>query len=250
MALKCLSAGLLDLWRSLGQRTVSREREGPWAGAHPLFRVFFLLQPGLLCLRSFFFNQSSFFGLVRPGWQCERGDAGDVVRGPLQELTLGRLALVGVPTDGGDHGHHDGGDHHRWPRLATPAHVLGAAATSSALRRRARPWEGAHRHRRLPLAIFCDQVFFDYDPSSSTSLLSSAMGQTKAKNRNGNGGDWSETVAMLDWRRTKEHGGTRDSSTSFLDKLKLDSEGDCSFKPEISFLGVDFSKKLKSWSPW
>jgi len=36
------------------------------------------------------------------------------------------------------------------------------------------------------------------------------------------------------WRRTKEHGGTRDSSTSFLDKLKLDSEGDCSFKPEIS----------------
>jgi len=61
------------------------------------------------------------------------------------------------------------------------------------------------------------------------------------------------------WRRTKEHGGTRDSSTSFLDKLKLDSEGDCSFKPEISrgprflkisFLGVDFSKKLKSWSPW
>jgi len=72
-----------------------------------------------------------------------------------------------------------------------------AAATSSALRRRARPWEGAHRHRRLPLAIFCDQVFFDYDPSSSTSLLSSAMGQTKAKNRNGNGGDWSETVAML-----------------------------------------------------
>jgi hypothetical protein len=49
------------------------------------------------------------------------------------------------------------------------------------------------------------------------------------------------------------------TSTSFLDKLKLDSEGDCSFKPEISrgaeisqdfFLGVDFSKKLKSWSPW
>jgi len=24
-----------------------------------------------------------------------------------------------------------------------------------------------------PLAIFCNQVFFDYDPSSSTSLLSS-----------------------------------------------------------------------------
>jgi len=48
-----------------------------------------------------------------------------MVRGPLQELTLGRLALVGVPTDGGDH--------HRWPRLATPAHVLGAAAADVAL---------------------------------------------------------------------------------------------------------------------
>ena len=62
LALKCQSAGLWDLWRSLGQRTVSGEREGPWAGAHPLFRVFFLLQPGLLCLRSFFFNQASVFG--------------------------------------------------------------------------------------------------------------------------------------------------------------------------------------------
>jgi len=80
-----------------------------------------------------------------------------------------------------------------------------AAATSSALRRRARPWEGAHRRRRLPLAIFCDQVFFDYDPSSSTSLLSSAMGQTKAKNRNGNGGDWSETQ----WRCLAENQRTR-----------------------------------------
>merc|ERR1719192_23219 len=131
LALKCLSAGLLDLWRSLGQRTVSLEREGPWTGAHPLFRVFFLLQPGLLCLRSFFFNQSSFFGLVRPGGESVRdGDGGDVVRGPLQELALGRLALVGVPTDGGDHGHHDGGEHHRWPRLATPAHVLRAAAAA------------------------------------------------------------------------------------------------------------------------
>jgi len=28
----------------------------------------------------------------------------------------------------------------------------------------------SHRH---PLAIFCDQVFFVYDPSSATSLLSS-----------------------------------------------------------------------------
>lgn len=34
-------------------------------------------------------------------------------------------------------------------------------------------------------SFFRNQVFFDYDPSSSTSLLSSAMGQTKAKNRNG-----------------------------------------------------------------
>ena len=147
----------------------------------------------------------------------------------------------------------------RCPSLLNVAEkTTAAAATSrSALRRRARPWEGAHRHRRHPLAIFCDQVFFDYDPSSSTSLLSSAMGQTKAKNRNGNGGDWSETVAMLGGEPKNTVGLV--TSTSFLDKLKLDSEGDCSFKPEISrgaeisqdfFLGVDFSKKLKSWSPW
>ena len=76
--------------------------------------------------------QPVFFLRSRPTrGKCERGD-GDV-RGPLQELTLGRLALVGVPTDGGDHGHHDGGDHHRWPRLATPAHVLRAAAADVAL---------------------------------------------------------------------------------------------------------------------
>merc|ERR1719192_696040 len=93
LALKCLSAGLLDLWQSLGQRTVSREREGPWTGAHPLFRVFFLLQPGLLCLRSFFFNQSSFFGLVRPGGESVREMVMVMLRGPLQELALGRLAL-------------------------------------------------------------------------------------------------------------------------------------------------------------
>ena len=89
--------------------------------------------------------------------------------------------------------------------LLNVAEKTTAAATSSALRRRARPWEGAHRRRRLPLAIFCDQVFFDYDPSSSTSLLSSAMGQTKAKNRNGNGGDWSETQ----WRCLAENQRTR-----------------------------------------
>ena len=48
------------------------------------------------------------------------------------------------------------------------------------------------------------------------------------------------------WRRTKEHGGTRDSSTSFLDKLKLDSEGDCSFKPEIS-RGAEISQDFFFW---
>jgi len=131
--LKCQSEGQSEA-RTAVPRTedrVSLEREGPWAGAHPPF-LFFLLQPGLLCLRSFFFNQSSFFGLVRPG-ESVREVMVVMVRGPLQELTLGRLALVGVPTDGGDHGHHDGGDHHRWPRLATPAHVLGAAAADVAL---------------------------------------------------------------------------------------------------------------------
>jgi hypothetical protein len=33
----------------------------------------------------------------------------------------------------------------------------------------------------LPLAIFCYQVFFVYDPSSSTSLLSSADARKSAK---------------------------------------------------------------------
>ena len=40
-----------------------------------------------------------------------------------------------------------------------------------------------------PLAIFCCQVFFVYYPSSSTSLLSSAMDQTKAKNGNRDEGE-------------------------------------------------------------
>jgi len=35
------------------------------------------------------------------------------------------------------------------------------------------PGAGAHQTHCSPLAIFCYQVFFDYDPSSSTSLLSS-----------------------------------------------------------------------------
>jgi len=45
---------------------------------------------------------------------------------------------------------------------------------------RARPSTGAHRHRDNPLAIFCDQVFFDNDPSSATSLLSSVGITTRA----------------------------------------------------------------------
>lgn len=93
-------------------------------------------------------------------------------------------------------------------------------------------------------SFFCNQVFFVYDPSSSTSLLSSAMGQTKAKNRNGNGGDWSETVAMLGGEPKNTVGLV--TSTSFLDKLKLDSEGDCSFKPEIS-RGAEISQDFFFW---
>lgn len=42
------------------------------------------------------------------------------------------------------------------------------------------PGEGAHPHPGS--SLFCCQVFFDYGPSSATSLLSSAMDQTKAKN--------------------------------------------------------------------
>jgi len=45
---------------------------------------------------------------------------------------------------------------------------------------RARPSTGAHRHRDNPLAIFCNQVFFDNDPSSATSLLSSVGITTRA----------------------------------------------------------------------
>ena len=109
-----------------------------------------------------------------------------------------------------------------------------AAATSSALRRRARPWEGAHRRRRL---------FLLRSSATRSSLITILLLQpvfflrpwARRKLKTGTG-----TVVIGQrlsgdaWRRTKEHGGTRDSSTSFLDKLKLDSEGDCSFKPEIS----------------
>jgi hypothetical protein len=92
------------------------------------------------------------------------------VRGPLQELALGRLTL--------NRRAHRWQDH-RWPRLATPAHKCCCCRRSAAL-------QGCcNCAAELCKAIFCCQVFFDYDPSSSTSLLSSAMGQTKAKNRNG-----------------------------------------------------------------
>jgi hypothetical protein len=106
-------------------------------------------------------------------------------------------------------------------------------------------------------SFFCNQVFFDYDPSSSTSLLSSAMGQTKAKNRNGNGGDWSETVAMLGGEPKNTVGlVTRQPHFSINSNLTLKVTalsnrrflGGPRFL-KISFLGVDFSKKLKSWSP-
>ena len=40
------------------------------------------------------------------------------------------------------------------------------------------PAQELTRHRH-PLAIFCIQVFFDYDPSSATSLLSSVGISTK-----------------------------------------------------------------------
>jgi hypothetical protein len=49
-----------------------------------------------------------------------------------------------------------------------------------------------------PLAIFCNQVFFDYDPSSSTSLLSSALGQSVLKQsdegRDESRDDWGEDI--------------------------------------------------------
>jgi len=68
------------------------------------------------------------------------------VRGPLQELALGRLTLAACPPMAGE-------THHRWPRLATPAHKYCAAAAAALLlcraaaaivllscaRRRARP---------------------------------------------------------------------------------------------------------------
>merc|ERR550534_1421060 len=59
--------------------------------------VFFLLQPGLLCLRSFFFNQSSFFGLVRPGGESVRDGDGDVVRGPLRSSPSDGWRLSACP---------------------------------------------------------------------------------------------------------------------------------------------------------
>merc|ERR1719192_217575 len=210
LALKCLSAGLLDLWRSLGQRTVSREREGPWTGAHPLFRVFFLLQPGLLCLRSFFFNQSSFFGLVRPGGESvrEMRDGGDVVGARCRSSPSDGWRLSACPpmveimvtmkveiTTGG----------HASPRPPTCYVLLLLPMSKSAECCRkdnccccnfkcfaaAGPALGGSSQAPPPSP--CDLL--------RPGLLCSAMGQTKAKNRNGNGGDWSETQ----WRCLAEN---------------------------------------------
>jgi hypothetical protein len=50
-----------------------------------------------------------------------------------------------------------------------------------AFNRRVWPFSGAHRAAEIPLAIFCYQVFFDYDPSSAASLLSSVGITTKAQ---------------------------------------------------------------------
>jgi hypothetical protein len=44
-----------------------------------------------------------------------------------------------------------------------------------------RALSGARRAAENPLAIFCDQVFFDNDPSSAASLLSSVGITTKAQ---------------------------------------------------------------------
>merc|ERR1719310_2322823 len=59
------------------------------------------------------------------------------------------------------------------------------------------------------------------------------------------------------WRRTKEHGVTRDPHFSINSNLTLKVTALSNWRflggprfLKISFLGVDFSKKLKSWSPW
>merc|ERR1711982_291859 len=92
---------------SLGQRRESHLKErGPGMELTLSFSSFF-------CNQVFFvYDPSSSTSLLSSVSSDQGGSVREVmvvmVRGPLQELTLGRLALVGVPTDGGDHGHHDG----------------------------------------------------------------------------------------------------------------------------------------------
>ena len=59
--------------------------------------------------------------------KCERGDGqgdGGWCEGPIAGAHPRTADACGVPTDGRCE------THHRWPRLATPAHVLGAAAAA------------------------------------------------------------------------------------------------------------------------
>jgi len=104
--------------QSLGQRTVSleSEREGPWAGAHPLFLRSLLSSAARSSLFTILLLQPVFFLRSRPTRESVREVMVKVmvdVRGPLQELSLGRLTL--------NRRAHRWQDH-RWPRLATPAH--------------------------------------------------------------------------------------------------------------------------------
>jgi len=150
---------LLLVKSSLGWQTFTRSYQESRARnrSSPALLLGHLLQPGLLWERSIFFNQSSFFGrhLDQVIVNATAGSCGNF---RIKDSKISLTMPVKTETETIWHVG-DGCDSDMHVLCVWLAVVLG-------------PEQELTKHH-LPLASFSNQVFFDYDPSSSASLLSS-----------------------------------------------------------------------------